>query len=232
MCHTTLSHLRHFCTQRWSRGLLFTVLSLTHWWLHWLNGFLLEIVTRSFRSKSRLWWKLWREDNTFHRCQNPRSLTQRSMRWGNSTLCIGDWLCISRSLSRHPQIWGTEEGISPPETRPSSGSGEQTVLSSQTTVSSQQELRTGTLDTEDLSPSLSRARLDLLEVPDHNEMLSVGTRLAGFSQQWKDIQGDCRAARVLRSVVLLEWESMPPLTRTRRQFPTQNGKEELQEVVT
>ena len=132
------------------------------------------------------------------------------MRWGNSTLCIGDWLCISRSLSRQPQICGTEEGISPTETRPSSGSGEQTVLSSQTTVSSQQELRTGTLDTEDLSPLLSRARLDLLEVPDHSEMLSVGTRLAGFSQQRKDILGDCWAAWVLRSLVLLEWDSMPP----------------------
>ena len=48
-----------------------------------------------------------------------------------------------------------------------------------------------------------------------------------FALQWQTLLGECRLSKILRSGVILHWEShQPPITRTPIPFPTRNKKQE------
>ena len=76
-----------------------------------------------------------------------------------------------------------------------------------------------------------KRRLDLLKVPAGNEEKPIGVRLARSVQAWQNLLGKCRSSRILRSGVLLEWDSLSHLTRTLRQFLTKNKTEYLQKAM-
>ena len=74
-------------------------------------------------------------------------------------------------------------------------------------------------------------RLEDLPLPLVIETLRVGARLTNFVQQWQNLLGDCHASRTLGNGVQLEWESLPPLTRTPISFSTRNMPKDLQAAV-
>ena len=72
---------------------------------------------------------------------------------------------------------------------------------------------------------------------DHVSMLAQGVKKIDkvaktpLCEQWQNLLGDCRASRTLGNGVQLEWESLPPLTRTPISFSTRNTPKDLQTAV-
>ena len=86
---------------------------------------------------------------------------------------------------------------------------------------------------DEVGPSVPRRRLEVLSLPTDSEDALVGAHLAGFVQAWHNLLGEHRSTWTLRSCLLLEWESSPPLslTRTPIHFLMKNKKSDLQEAV-
>ena len=95
-------------------------------------------------------------------------------------------------------------------------------------ISSNKDEEDPTGEVTEVVPTGMNLRLEDLPLPLVNETLQVGAHLTSFVQQWQNLLGDCRASRTLGNGVQLEWESLPPLTRTPISFSTRNTPKDLQ----
>ena len=102
---------------------------------------------------------------------------------------------------------------------------------SEDNLSSNKDEEDPTGEVAEVVPTGMNLRLEDLPLPLVIETLRVGARLPSFVQQWQNLLGDCRASRMLGNGVQLEWESLPPLTRTPISFSTRNAPKDLQTAV-
>ena len=101
-------------------------------------------------------------------------------------------------------------------------------VNSEDNLSSNKDKEDPTGEVAEVVPTGMNLRLENLPLPLVNETLRVGARLTSFVQQWQNLLGDCRASRKLGNGMQLEWESLPPLTRTPISFSTRNTPKDLQ----
>ena len=174
-------------------------------------------------------------------------LTSRSLMWrpspcSNSIPSTEAWLCTSKFLwSQHqrplglPGYWYTRSwGLQSTKMEGSTfriASRTNRTRTSPTAAAKQQVLWPEIPTNKGESLSHLKRRLDLLQVPAGNEEIPSRGSPTGFAQAWQNLLGECRSSRILRSGVLLEWDSLPPLTRTLRQFLTKNKTEYLQKAM-
>ena len=104
-------------------------------------------------------------------------------------------------------------------------------VNSEDNLSSNKDEEDSTGEVAEVVPTGMNLRLEDLPLPLVIETLRVGARLTNFVQQWQNLLGDCRASRTLGNGVQLEWESLPPLTRTPISFSTRNTPKDLQTAV-
>ena len=104
-------------------------------------------------------------------------------------------------------------------------------INSEDNLSSNKEEEDSPGEVAEVVPTGMNLRLEDLPLPLVIETLRVGARLTNFVQQWQNLLGDCRASRTLGNGVQLEWESLPPLTRTPISFNTRNTPKDLQTAV-
>ena len=104
-------------------------------------------------------------------------------------------------------------------------------VNSEDNLGSTKDEEDSTGEVAEVVPTGMNLRLEDLPLPLVIETLRVGARLTNFVQQWQNLLGDCRASRTLGNGVQLEWESLPPLTRTPISFSTRNTPKDLQTAV-
>ena len=104
-------------------------------------------------------------------------------------------------------------------------------VNSEDNLSSNKDEEDSTGEVAEVVPTGMNLRLEDLPLPLIIETLRIGARLTTFVQQWQNLLGDCRASRTLGNGVQLEWESLPPLTRTPISFSTRNTPKDLQTAV-
>ena len=104
-------------------------------------------------------------------------------------------------------------------------------VNSEDNLSSNKDEEDPTGEVAEVVPTRMNLRLEDLPLPLVNETLRVGARLTSFVQQWPNLLGDCHGSRTLGNGVQLEWESLPPLTRTPISFSTRNTPKDLQTAV-
>ena len=104
-------------------------------------------------------------------------------------------------------------------------------VNSEDNLSSNKDEEDSTGEVAEVVPTGMNLRLEDLPLPLVIETLRVGAHLTNFVQQWQNLLGDCRASRTLGNGVQLEWESLPPLTRTPISFSTRNTPKDLQTAV-
>ena len=107
-------------------------------------------------------------------------------------------------------------------------SSKDSPVNSEDNLSSNKDEEDPTGEVAEVVPTGMNLRLEDLPLPLVIETLRVGARLTNFVQQWQNLLGDCRASRTLGNGVQLEWESLPPLTRTPISFSTRNTPKDLQ----
>ena len=154
--------------------------------------------------------------------------------YGNSIPFTEVWLCtlkISRSQHRrqlglpsyrYTRGWGlqsTKKEGSP------FGMVNRTGTSS-TATTKQEFLRSEIPTDEEQSPS--HLRTSEKAGPPKGQWRDAGRGCPGLAE----LLGEYRLSRILRSGVLLKWDSLPSLTRTPRQFPTKSKTQDLQKAVT
>ena len=101
-------------------------------------------------------------------------------------------------------------------------------VNSEDNLSSNKDEEDPTEEVAEVVPTGMNLRLEDLPLLLVIETLRVGV---SFVQQWQNLLGDCRASRTLGNGVQLEWESLPPLTRTPISFSTRNTPKDLQTAV-
>ena len=104
-------------------------------------------------------------------------------------------------------------------------------VNSEDNLSSNKDEEDPTGEVAEVVPTGMNLHLEDLPLPLINETLRVGAHLTSFLQQWQNLFGDCYTSRTLGNRMQLEWESLPPLTRTPISFSTRNTPKDLQMAV-